>query len=606
MPDQTPTRAGALRDMTAPDYFRAFDHVRPPVLAPMTERRRLIWQLAAAFTLGLGAWYLHWRWTASLNPDALLFSAAVAGAETLAFLGTLLFFYDIWEEGDTPRAAPPRLPAEAALPPGAVLSVDVMVTTYDEDVAVLEATLEDAARLVVPPGWTVRTHVLDDGNRPLIEALARRFDVGYITRAGNRGFKAGNLRNALTLTDGEFVVICDADTRLFPTFLDHTLGYFRDPSVAWVQTPHWFYDIPEGEPRRGLMGRAIGWLTGDTRSGRDPYLSGSMMFFDVIQRRRNRHGASFCCGAASIHRREPLFLDALDQHRGDRGRQAFGAGLRRFAARMQPLQPFRFHVSEDIYTSILLHGDGGKDAGARWRSVYHPQVESKMLSPWSMEAWSAQKLKYAGGTLDLMLRVAPTALPKMPWKVALHYAATFWSYVSCLVLVVLLAAPVITLFTGLSPVATYSVTFFLHLLPVLLANELAFTLGAKGQDGHQGRVQSVATLPITLRAFWLVLRGKRVRFAPTPKIPLFSASLRFVWPQLLILAVMAVALGYGVAQHVLGSEAHSVPLLIVNAFWIAWCGSAFLRVVLAALWAPKGAQTSATSGATVKKELSHV
>jgi hypothetical protein len=47
-------------------------------------------------------------------------------------------------------------------------------------------------------------------------------------------------------TSGDFIVICDADTRLLPTILEHTLGYFRDPDVAWVQTPQWFYDIPEG------------------------------------------------------------------------------------------------------------------------------------------------------------------------------------------------------------------------------------------------------------------------------------------------------------------------------------------------------------------------
>ena len=41
------------------------------------------------------------------------------------------------------------------------------------------------------------------------------------------------------------------------------------------------------------------------------------------------------------------------------------------------VDPYKFHVSEDIYTSIVLHGDPER----RWRSVMHPEVESKMLSP---------------------------------------------------------------------------------------------------------------------------------------------------------------------------------------------------------------------------------
>jgi len=64
------------------------------------------------------------------------------------------------------------------------------------------------------------------------------------------GFKAGNMRNAMEKTSGDFIVICDADTRIFPTFLVNNLGYFRDPKVAWVQTPQWFFDLPEGKNLR--------------------------------------------------------------------------------------------------------------------------------------------------------------------------------------------------------------------------------------------------------------------------------------------------------------------------------------------------------------------
>jgi cellulose synthase (UDP-forming) len=34
-------------------------------------------------------------------------------------------------------------------------------------------------------------------------------------------------------------------------------------------------------------------------------------------------------------------------------------------------------VSEDIYTSIVLHNDVDR----RWKAVMHPGMESKMLSP---------------------------------------------------------------------------------------------------------------------------------------------------------------------------------------------------------------------------------
>lgn len=59
-------------------------------------------------------------------------------------------------------------------------------------------------------------------------------------------------------TSGDFIGICDADTRLFPAILDHTLGYFRNPGVALVQTPQWFYDIPGGERLQDVWACHVG------------------------------------------------------------------------------------------------------------------------------------------------------------------------------------------------------------------------------------------------------------------------------------------------------------------------------------------------------------
>ena len=573
-----PTAAGR------PDYFQAFEDVEPPELPALSEMRMYIWQLCASFTIGLGAWYLHWRWAESLNPNAFWFSTIVALAETAMFLGTLLYFFDTWSEGDTPTVKTSAGLNGICMDVPA--TVDVFVATYNEDTAVLRATLQDAQAVRVPPGWEMEIHLLDDGDRPEVFNLARQFGVNYIARDDNRGFKAGNLRNALFRTDGEFVVICDADTRLFPGFLENTLGYFLDPDVAWVQTPHWFYDVPDGRPWRTVLpswatpvSSLLAWVTGNERQGSDPYLCGSMLFFDVIQRRRNRNNASFCCGAGSIHRREPLFEDALNQHQADRVKPDCS---RHLLPALTPLQPFRFHVSEDIFTSINLHGA----ADRQWKSVYHPNIESKMLSPWSMDAWASQKLKYAGGTIDLMINANPLWNRHMPWRVKLHYAATFWSYLSSIALLVLLLAPIVTLFTGIAPISAYSTAFFLHLLPLLLANELALAVGSKGQDGHQGRVLSLATLPITLRAFWLVLSGRAIRFRPTPKTPASGDALRFVWPQLALLALIGAAAAYGFWAHLMGSRPHTASLLIVNYFWLGWSALAMGIAIKAAFWRP--------------------
>jgi cellulose synthase (UDP-forming) len=578
--------------MPTPPYFTAFLHRTPPADRPLSARRRTLWQVLAGATIGLGLWYLHWRWTASLNPDAMAFSVVIVLAETMAFLGTLLFFFDIWDEGDTPRQPPPETRAEAGLEGKGDILVDIFITTYDEEVALVAPSIEAALNVTPVPGVQHKIYVLDDGNRGEMRALADRMSVGYLHRDSNRGFKAGNLTNALFRTSGDFVAICDADTQIFPTFLEHTLGYFRDPNVSWVQTPHWFYDLPEGQDWGDWLSARLGrWarplaplargITGTPRLGENLFLADPVLFFDVIQRRRNRHGASFCCGAGSIHRREAIFDNALTEQGRSLG-QVADLSPENNAHALLPrvdMQPFRYHVSEDIYTSIQQQTNG-------WRSVYHPQVEARMLSPWSASAWATQKLKYAGGTFDIMIHANPLFRRGMPWTAKLHYMATFWSYLGVIWLPLLILAPVFSLLTGLAPVKAYSLEFFLHILPVLLINELAMNVGCKGHDIHAGRILSLGTLAIQWRALLQALRGDKPHFPPTPKTPVLSGSLRHAMPNLILLGAMAASAVWGLAMMQLGSEAHSPAFVTVNLFWLLWGGLSVFRVTLPALLTP--------------------
>lgn len=593
-------------------YFKPFEKRVPPHFPPMSQRRHDLWHFLAGTTVAAALWYLHWRWSASLNPDALVFSIIVAGAETLFFLGTVLFYFDIWAEGDTPRKPAPSSRSDVHLGSSAEpISVDVFITTYDEDENIVAPSIQAALDLQAPHNTSVHVHVLDDGNRPLIEHLARRFGVNYITRTENIGFKAGNLRNAMFQTQGDFILICDADTRVFPSFLSHTLGYFTDPKVAWVQTPHWFYDIPEGRSwQKWLQDGTYRWpvwlatpirlISGQRRIGQDPFLSEPTVFFDIIQRRRNRHGASFCCGAGSIHRREAIFDNALRRKSNEALAlsQRYAGASTTQSARNIMLEPYRFHVSEDIFTSILLHSDSER----QWTSVYHPQAEARMLSPWSMQAWATQRLKYAGGTFDIMLRENPVFRKGMPWRTKLHYASTFWSYLTSLWTPVLLLAPAFSLVSGLAPVEAYSTEFFLHFLPMVILGELAMLASCKGYAIGSGRALAISTLPLQMRALWLVLRGKRPKFPPTPKTPRFGDGFRYIYPNLALLALLALSGAIGTFLTFAGSEDHSRSLLVVNLFWLGWNMFLVSRITFAARWRPPTAPIAVAAQSFAKEQ----
>ena len=338
------------------------------------------------------------------------------------------------------------------------------------------------SKMTYPHPIDVRIHVLDDGGRDDMRAVTEDEGANYIARTTNEGFKAGNLRNAMDQTSGDFIVICDADTRPFPTFLEHTLGYFRDPKMAWVQTPQWFYDLPEGErlaPRLarrfgekgGRFARLVERVVGPVTVGADPFVNDPKMFYDVIQRRRNWANASFCCGAGSIHRREAVMEAALRCFGAKVEQRTFDQeeiitvsskervvatelmeAIKTEAAATEVLTPYKFHVSEDIFTSIVLHSDKGRG----WKSKMHPIIESKMLSPQDMLTWTVQRFKYAGGSLDILFNDNPLFRKGLSFPQKVMYATTFYSYLAPLWNVIFLVAPIIYLFSGVSPVSAYS------------------------------------------------------------------------------------------------------------------------------------------------------
>lgn len=85
-------------------------------------------------------------------------------------------------------------------------------------------------------------HVLDEGRRDEIHALAKSLNCEYLRRANRLHAKAGNLNHALQETSGEFIAIFDVDHVPTSSFLKDTVGFFQDEQVAFVQTPHHFYN----------------------------------------------------------------------------------------------------------------------------------------------------------------------------------------------------------------------------------------------------------------------------------------------------------------------------------------------------------------------------
>nr|WP_231572000.1 MULTISPECIES: cellulose synthase catalytic subunit [Vibrio] len=569
----------------------------------------------------------------ALNYDALWFSLPLAFAESCAYIGSLLFTFNLWKVKDEPQQSPPFKIAECVsdTDEDRPISVDVFFPSYDEEPELVKLSILDAQKIRYPHPVDIKIFILDDGKRPEMQAMAEDMGVGYITREGNIGFKAGNLRNAMERTSGDFVVICDADTRPFPSILENTLGYFRDPSVAWVQTPQWFFDLPEGERLPDLLerklgkwskglGRAVERVYGPVTFGDDPFVNDPQMFYDVIQRRRNWVNASFCCGAGSIHRREAVMEAALRAYAEQitKEQDLVEKQIRRLTKEKQvdasvsenlrneilfdtEFTPYKFHVSEDLYTSIVLHSDRERN----WRSVMHPKVESKMLSPQDLQTWTVQRFKYSGGSIDIFMNDNPIFRKGLTFKQKLMYGASFWSNLSAIWNIIFLACPIVYFLTSIAPVSAYDVTFYLHFLPYVLTAEIAMMLGTWGVAGYKGKTNFLSFFPVNLRALWTVLRGQKISFPTTPKERQTGSFFKLVIPQITVFGLSLFALLFAWIGYSTGSwGSYSFGGLVLNTFWIINNMMAMWGMIAAAFWTPP-AESNDQEQATNSEELKY-
>jgi len=118
-------------------------------------------------------------------------------------------------------------------------SVDIFITTYNEGPEVLEKSILGASAIDYPK---IRVWVLDDGNRTWLQQFCNAAGIDYIARASNKGAKAGNINHALQQSEGDLVMLMDADFVAYRNSAWRTAGLFSNPRIGTVQTPQNFFN----------------------------------------------------------------------------------------------------------------------------------------------------------------------------------------------------------------------------------------------------------------------------------------------------------------------------------------------------------------------------
>lgn len=300
--------------------------------------------------------YLYYRVSYTLNFDTWVNGIACTllfAAELYAILTLVLAYFQTLKIKE-------RQPISLnAIPEEEWYSVDIYIPTFNEDVELVRKTALAAQACEYAPGKKA-VYVLDDGRperykdsdprrekfrarREQLRLMCEELGCIHMTRDNNDHAKAGNINTAFRKTGGDLVMILDCDHIPSRQFLLHTVGFFYDPKVSFVQTPHWFYNPDPFE--RNLV-----------TSGRIPV--GNELFYKVLQKGNDFWNAAFFCGSAAVIRK-------------DHALEVGGIAVET--------------VTEDCHTALRLHGRG-------YKSVYYDKIMVAGLAPDTFNAYVGQQL----------------------------------------------------------------------------------------------------------------------------------------------------------------------------------------------------------------------
>lgn len=622
------------------------------------KKRTLLFRYLAEINIILGAWYLQWRITHSLNFDALWLAVPLLLAEIYSYFGGVMFAVGLWRPLERKIKSLDRL--VPSLPSSQWPAVDVFVTCYNEPTEIVEATAR-AALAIDYPVTKLCVYVLDDGNSPAMRQMAERLcledlqspqlqmeaeridnersqllerlekleslapeiqanegisensnpfrqfilwlhpnhktineclaterhsleaaiyqkelqlsqlaRMRYIARPKPVGVphhaKAGNLNHALFSgeTSGEFILTLDADhipqpqflKRVLPYFYTYNLftGHYESNRIAFVQTPQDFSNLPPS----------------------DPFGHQAHLFYGPIQQGKDGMNSAFYTGTNAVLRREALV----------------GVGLQYFsdeyAKDEKRLDEFELiggvssnSITEDMNTAMRLHGAG-------WRSIYHNELLAKGLAPDDLSSTLKQRLRWAQGTIQVMLRENPLTKPGLSFWQRLHYFQTMYSYFSGFATLIFVLCPLLFFFTEVIPVKAYGADFALHFFPAFIANRLTFlavTWGIPAREVWRSEQYAIALFPLWIQAVWSVFTGRSIKFQVTPKQRQAGIYLRLVLPQLVIFALTILGMLWSLWRFATGTL-NEPWIHLLNSLWAVYNLALLWAVIRAAIWQP--------------------
>lgn len=387
-------------------------------------------------------------------------------------------------------------------------TVDIYVPSYNESLDVVRDTVL-AAQCIDYPRDKIKVYLLDDGKRSEFAVFAADAGVGYITRDDNRHAKAGNLNHAMRITKGEFITVFDCDHVATRAFLQATVAPFlRDPKLALLQTPHYFYS-PDPFERNLKAAREIP--------------NEGALFYGPVQQGNDNWNATFFCGSCAVIRRS-----ALEEIGG-------------FATET---------VTEDAHTALKMQRLG-------WKSAFLALPLAAGLATERLGLHVIQRTRWARGMTQIFRVDNPLLGRGLTWQQRLCYLNAMLHFQFGLPRVIFLTAPLAYLLFNLNIIHSSASLIFAYVLP-----HLVMSLYVNSRMNGRFRATFWGEIYETVMAFHLVIptlltmiSPKHGKFNVTDKGGLLDVGFfdfNIVRPHV----ICAVLLFIGVVSGVIRAVAH--------------------------------------------------
>jgi cellulose synthase (UDP-forming) len=479
--------------------------------------------------------HMLWRGMETITPEGtgnLVATWFLYTGELMAYVSLLLGYFQVWNP--TNRAANPPYLKRHHQP-----TVDIMVCTYNEPLSVLYRTLVGCNAIAYEHK---RVYLLDDGSRHEMRQLAEHLGVHYISRHENTHAKAGNLNNAMQHTQGDLVLVLDADHVPTQHILTETVPFFQqNTQLGFLQTPQNFFSLDPFQ--RNLVA--------------DHVVSNEQDFFyHVIQSGNDHWGATFFAGTGAIFRRAAL--------------KTVGG----FATET---------ITEDTHTGIRLHGRG-------WESVMYNKNLTAGMAQDSFGDFVKQRLRWARGMAQIIFHDNPLFAKGLSLPQRLCYSSGVWYFFTGPMRLIFVLTPLLYLLFGLRPIEATITEILIYYLPSFVSLYWGYSILSRGTRHlfWSEVYETSVSIYHTLAAYGTLISPFTGKFNVTPKGELTEHmyfNWRLVWPQLFL--SLLIGLGLVVAAYRSFENPAYLGGLFTNFFWGVYNLSLLLGAIYVAQERPQ-------------------